>query len=99
MQSIKYFDFQGKEIFSPTKDVCAKSIFHVSTGRTTYYVKVKNGIVYNPDDDLDKRKIITNRYLFKKVNEDCFKLYLSYLNINCKGGRRRTLLTQIQRKL
>lgn len=105
MQEIICYNSCGQEVKIDDPDVCAKSVWHEHTGRTVHFVKTKNGLLFNPEDNLDKRRVVHHRFKFEKIDEEGFKLYLRFLGAGDadmkenKSARRSTLFAHAQRRL
>jgi hypothetical protein len=88
-----YFNKEGKQC--ENNDNCfAKTLSKNIDGKIsmTYSILCKMNLMMDPwGDDCSQRKSIENT--FKRVNEDCFRLYLRYLKT-----RERRFLTLSQRK-
>jgi len=88
-----YFNNEGKECVD--NDKCyAKMLVKTIDGREsiTYSIMCKMNLLVDPwGDDCSQRRVIENT--FKKVSEDCFRLYIRYLKT-----REQRFLTIAKRK-
>mgnify|MGYP003389275220 CR=1 FL=1 len=74
-----YFNIEGKECTD--NDKCyAKTLSKKINDResVTYSILCKMNLLVDPwGDDCSQRRVVENT--FKRVNEECFRLYLKYL--------------------
>jgi hypothetical protein len=88
-----YFNIEGKECTD--NDKCyAKTLSKKINGResVTYSILCKMNLLVDPwGDDCSQRRIVENT--FKRVDEECFRLYLKYLKT-----REQRFLTIAKRK-
>lgn len=88
-----FFNSEGNECTD--NDKCyAKTLSKTRDGKesVTYSILCKMNSIVDPwGDDCSQRKVIENT--FKRVNEECFRLYLKYLK-----SREQRFLTIAKRK-
>lgn len=67
------------DILKDKPKVYAKYIYDSSTNKFFYYILCAGGLMFDPKQEKDSRYVARNNWKFRKVNQDAFNLYTSFL--------------------